>query len=160
MPFVPFDELCEGVAHRETRFITVMADDGPVPKGEYGLYESYCDEPGCDCRRVLFYVVARSRPGVQAVIGWGWEDVDFYARWLGSGDKSEAARVKGPEINPLSPATELAPALLRVVRDILLRDPEYVERIKRHYRMFRATIDRPRKPPRRRARKDGPYRAA
>jgi hypothetical protein len=80
------------------------------------------------------------------VIGWGWEDVDFYARWIQHGDKNDAARMKGPELNPGSPATELGPALLELVRNALLKDPEYVERIKRHYRMFRQKIDRPARP--------------
>ena len=51
-----------------------------------------------------------------------------------------------------SPATELAPALLELVRHVLLKDAQYIERIKRHYKMIRDKIDRPprRKPKKRR----------
>jgi len=61
--------------------------------------------------------------------------------------------MKGPALNPLSPATELAPALLGLVRDVLLKDPEYVERIKRHYAMVRERIDGPKRPGRHKPRK-------
>jgi hypothetical protein len=47
----------------------------------------------------------------------------------------------GPILNPGSPRTELAPAILELVKSALLQDPAYVERIKRHYRLFRQKID-------------------
>ncbi len=154
MAFAAFHDHFPELAEQETRSITIPAASNlGLPPDEYGFLEMYCDEPGCDCRRVLFYVVARSRPGVQAVIGWGWEDVNFYTRWMKSDDKAEAVFMKGPALNPLSPATELAPALVELVRNVLLKDPEYVARIKRHYQMFRAKIDRPKKSGRRRSRK-------
>ncbi|MBM4023803.1 MAG: hypothetical protein FJ280_00120 [Planctomycetes bacterium] len=154
MPYVSLQEYFPEVAKQETRSITVFPGSGSrLPPNDYGFLEMYCDEPGCDCRRVLFYVIARSRPGVQAVIGWGWEDVDFYARWMGSGDQTEAARLKGPALNLLSPATDLAPALVDLVRNVLLQDSKYVERIKRHYQMFRENVERNRRRQRRRPRK-------
>jgi hypothetical protein len=154
MPFVELYVYFPEVAGRETRSITIPPGSGfDLPPDDYGFLELYCNERGCDCRRVLFYVVARSRAGVQAVIGWGWEDVDFYTRWMKHGDRSDATWMKGPALNPLSPATELAPALLGLVRDVLLKDPEYVERIKRHYAMVRERIDGPKRPGRHKPRK-------
>lgn len=41
------------------------------------------------------------------------------------------------------PAPEPGPGEV-VVRNVLLKDPEYVERIKRHYKMFRDKVDQPR----------------
>jgi hypothetical protein len=60
-------------------------------------------------------------------------------------------------LNSASRQSELAPALLRPVEQIL-QDPEYVERLKRHYRMFKESVDgtkkrSTRKPPRRKRRK-------
>jgi hypothetical protein len=110
MPFAHFYNYFPEVAKGETHSITISpASEFGLPPDDYGFLEMYCDEPGCDCRRVLFYVIARSRTDVQAVIGWGWEDVDFYARWIRHGDKSDAAKMKGPELNLGSPTTELAP---------------------------------------------------
>jgi len=145
MPYTLFRNYFPEVADRETRSIAVLpGSGGGLPEGEYGFVELYCDERGCDCRRVLFSVIRRSHPGIQAVIAWGWEDLDFYAKWFKSDSAADIAELKGPVLNIGSPATELAPALLELVRDVLLKDPEYVERIKRHYKMFKDKVDQPR----------------
>jgi len=49
--------------------------------------------------------------------------------------------LKGPSLNLCSPQSALAPAILKMVQDIPLRDSAYVERIKKHYQMFREKID-------------------
>ena len=146
MSYVPFHKHFPELAEQETRSITIPPGSSlGLPPGEYGFLETFCDEPRCDCRRVMFTVIARDRMGVQAVIAWGWEDVEFYRRWFKYGNEADARELKGPALNWGSPATDLAPALLEVVRNILLKDPEYVERIKRHYQMFREKIDRPKR---------------
>ena len=145
MPYAMFHEYCPEVGTEETRSITVLPDsDLGLPAGEYAFLEMYCDERGCDCRRVFFHVMSRQREKVEAVIAWGWEDTEFYAEWFKDGDDDAIAELKGPVLNLGSPATELAPALLEVVRNVLLKDPEYVERIKRHYQMFKEKVDQPR----------------
>ena len=147
MSYILFHDYFPELAERETRSLTVPRRSGlGLPPGEYGFLETFCDEPGCDCRRVMFTVIARDRVGIQAVIAWGWEDVEFYRRWFKYGDDADARELKGPALNWGSPATELAPALLAFVRDALLQDSEYVERVKRHYQMFREKIDKPRRP--------------
>jgi len=50
--------------------------------------------------------------------------------------------LKGPSLNMASPQSNLAPAILELVKEALLQDKSYVERIKTHYRMFRDKIDR------------------
>jgi hypothetical protein len=57
------------------------------------------------------------------------------------GDRKDAETLRGPILNIGSPETELAPALLDLARNVLLQDKAYVDRIKRHYRRFRARID-------------------
>jgi hypothetical protein len=57
MPMVPFMERFPEVGARETRSMTVT-DRQDLPDGEYGFLEFYCDEPGCDCRRVMLDVIA------------------------------------------------------------------------------------------------------
>lgn len=56
-----------------------------------------------------------------------------------------------------SPETEHSPKLLELASDVLLSDPDYVERIKRHYHMFREDIEgrsrASRRPPKRRKRR-------
>ena len=82
MPMVPFRKFFEPVAGRETRFFTIVEDNGLVPAGEYGLFESYCDEQGCDCRRVFINVIRAGAKAPDATIGFGWEDKAFYRKWM------------------------------------------------------------------------------
>jgi hypothetical protein len=153
MPYAPFHEYFPEVARRETRTITVFPDSEPgLPAADYGFVEMFCDEPGCDCRRVLFYVITPSSRCAEAVVAYGWEPVEYYAKWMKHySDPEILAGLKGPCLNVGSPESALAPAILDLVRTVLLQDPAYVERVKRHYRMFRKKIDGPAKPARRRA---------
>ena len=116
MPMVPFHELFEDVARRETRFLTVLTDDEPVPRGEYGLFESYCDEPDCDCRRVFINVVQPGTKGLLATIGFGWEGKAFYRKWMKApvGDEITDA-LSGAQLEPMQRQSDIAPALLELV---------------------------------------------
>ena len=142
MPYVAFPELCPEVAKLETRTINVLpgANLG-IPAGAYEFVEMYCNEPGCDCRRVFFTVLSATPPHIQAVIAWGWEDLAFYRRWLGMDDPHMLRELQGPILNVGSPQSENAEALLELTRNVLLADPVYVERLKRHYALFRSKID-------------------
>ncbi len=51
------------------------------------------------------------------------------------------AGVKGPALNLASPQSELAPALLVQIR-VVLENRDYVERLKRHYSLFRDEIEK------------------
>lgn len=50
--------------------------------------------------------------------------------------------LKGPRLNLMSPQSDLAPALLRAVQDIL-EDAGYVASLKRHYAMFKQALRAP-----------------
>lgn len=119
-------------------------NDWRLPPAEYGFMEMYCNEPGCDCRRVFFSVISPRASQVEAVITYGWESKSFYRKWLRQGTAEEIASLQGPELNPLSPQGPHADQLLDLFKDVLLKDQAYLERIKRHYRMFRATVEKPR----------------
>lgn len=142
MPYALFHDYFPDVAEHETRTITVL-DHSTVklPPGHYSFHEMFCDERGCDCRRVFFYVVSSLREDVQAVIAWGWEQQDFYAKWMGDNNPHVIADLKGPVLNLASPQSYLAPAILDLVGNVLLQDAAYIERVKRHYAMFRKKID-------------------
>ncbi len=143
MPFVKFHDLFPEIAERETRTITVLpGQPSELPTGEYGFVEMYCNEPGCDCRRVFFFVLSSTSKNVEAVVTYGWETPDFYAEWMNDDDPEIIAELKGPALNLGSPQSRLAPAILNLVKDVLLQDDAYVERIKRYYQMFRNKIDK------------------
>ena len=142
MPFVPFYEHFPKIARHETRSIVVFPRSGSdMPSGEYSFIEMFCNEKGCDCRRVFFYVVSVPGDKLQAVVAYGWESPDFYAQWLKSENYRDIAEMQGPVLNFGSPQSPNAPAVLNLVKNTLLKDPHYVERVKRHYNIFRDKID-------------------
>jgi len=69
--------------------------------------------------------------------------------WLGeSGFLQEMGRaasdpieIKGPYLDPLNPQTKYSSALLNLFR-FLLQSTDYVERLKRHYQMFRDAVEK------------------
>jgi len=143
MPYACFHEYFPEIAERETRSITIPKRlSSGLPAGEYGFLEMYCDERGCDCRRVFFYVISPPKKEPLAVVAYGWESPEFYARWIGNDDPETIEELQGPILNMCSPQSSLAPAVLELVRDVLLQDELYVERLKTHYRMFRDKVAR------------------
>ena len=141
MPYVPFREHFPDLAERETRTVTILDDRyRGLPAGVYAFVELFCDEPGCDCRRV-FLAVHSSPREPEAVIAYGWESREFYAAWMGDESPEMLSALQGPELNLGSPQSELAPALLEFATSVLLNDRHYVDRLKRHYELFRERIE-------------------
>ena len=133
----PFFSRFPELAARETRTVKLLEPFAGLPAGEYGFLELYCNEPTCDCRRVLFQVCRADRPNkVLATINYGWESEDFYAQWL-HGDRASARELASADLDPLNSQSKLSPALLELFRQILLQDRAYIDRLRRHYRMFK-----------------------
>ena len=132
------------LAARETRCVHVLVPGGPLPVGEYGFIELYCEEPGCDCRRTLLLVTTAKDPAKSlATINFGWESVEFYTRWL-HGDAEAGRESTDATLDPFHPQSQLADLLLAVFRSELMTDPAYVARLARHYEMFKQDLrDRP-----------------
>ena len=139
MPFVPFGEKFPDIAERETRAVTVP-NDNLVPRGKYGFVESYCDEVDCDCRRVFLSVYSSEQKPV-AEIAFGWESEKFYADWMGSTEPEYIKDLKGPVLNETSPQSKYADNWLKFISEVLLKDKQYVERLKKHYQLFRKKVE-------------------
>ena len=141
MPMVPFMTRFPELGARETRNL-IVSNEPRLPDGEYGFVELYCNEPRCDCRRVAISVMRPETGGTKiwASISDGWESLEYYQKWGWSGGDPE--EVTGPYLDPLNAQTEYAPVLLHLFRS-LIESPEYVDRLKRHYRMFRDSVDQP-----------------
>ena len=140
MHYEPFHYRFPDIAVRETRTLTVFDVPG-LPPDDYGFTEAYCNEPGCDCRRVFFNVVQGETGRVVATIAYGWESTEYYVKWLGRDDPAVISSLKGPALNPWSPQSELAPTLLAQM-PLILSDAAYVARIKSHYRIFKDAVNR------------------
>jgi len=141
MYFQMFHDLFPELAERETRCIIILRETNlGLPPGQYFFHEMFCNERACDCRKVFFTVISSWRKDVEAVVAWGWETPAFYAKWLHDDDPKMGAGFKGPYLNLSSPQTTLSPAILELTRTVLLRDALFVERVKRHYRLFKEKI--------------------
>jgi hypothetical protein len=142
----PFLERFPELGARETRSLTV-AGRNDLPDGNYGFLELYCNEPHCDCRRVMVFVLRPDTGWNQwATINYGWESLDFYQKWARSSSR-DPFPWQGPFLDPLAAQTKYSPALLDLFK-FLLQAPDYVQRLKNHYRLFRAAVEDD--PPRRR----------
>ena len=136
MPMAAFGSRFPEIALKETRSMTLRGH-AVLPDGEYGFLEFYCDETGCDCRRALFMVVSPdpSLP-VWATINYGWESRDYYAKWMGDPKLTDEAY--GASLEPLGRQSPFAAALLKLFVEVVA-DDAYVERLKRHYALFKST---------------------
>ena len=153
MSYVLMYELLPEIAMAETRTITVFpGNEFSVPTGDYGLLEMYCNDEDCDCRRVFISVVSSIVKDTVAVITFGWESRAFYAKWFNSGktvklseldefDRHAVNNMHGIHLSDTSRQSKIAPALLRMVTECALKDSAYVDRLKRHYKLFRAKVD-------------------
>lgn len=123
---------------RETRTMC-FPEDGSFPRGQYAFIELYCTEDGCDCRRVLLQVVEESTPGkTWATISFGW---DANAQRDELGDFGGlVATASGAFLDPTCPQSEHAHEFLDLFEWMITGDPAYVERLKRHYAMFKETL--------------------
>src|SRR3954470_17919078 len=91
------------VAARETRTINLGSPQNGLPAGSYGFLELYCNDPACDCRRVLLQVRTEHDPNkVLATINYGWESLDFYRKWL-HGDRKGAREITEASLDPINP---------------------------------------------------------
>ena len=142
MPYAMFLQNFPEIAERETRTVTLLqkSPSGLEP-GDYSLLEMFCDEPGCDCRRVMFCVVSSRTKDMEAVVAYGWESRDFYVKWMGDDDPNVIDELQGPVLNLASQQSTLAPAILELIETVVLQDEAYIERVKRHYALFRERID-------------------
>src|SRR5437773_11140809 len=112
---------------RQTRALRVTARK-ELPDGDYGFLELYCDEPGCDCRRVMIDVLREdTEDKIWATLNYGWENVEFYRQCGRCSSDREARAMKGAVLAPLNPPTQHSHALLERFR-ILLQSPDYVQR--------------------------------
>lgn len=139
MPYTSFHFHFPELAEKETRTLTILREDDVIPKGSYGLVEMYCDDLNCDCRRVFLEIYDWEHNKPLAYIAYGWESAAFYRKWLNMDDPKTIRELQGPALNLGSPQSKLAPAFLELVRTAVLKDPLYIERIKRHYQ---TTFDR------------------
>lgn len=144
MPYSPFHVRFPDIGVTEYRMVMPIVDGKVVE--ELLFVERYCNEPDCDCRRVVVKVFSEKerRDGGSfevADLSFGWEPESYYRRWAGGPvSAAQLKDLKGPAVRMLTPQTSRSNEMLGHFQT-LLGDPAYVARIRRHYAMFRAAID-------------------
>jgi hypothetical protein len=107
MPYVPFDEYFRELAEAETRVITIpTGGSGGLPADSYVFCELFCNERGCDCRRVFFSVISESQKRMEAIVAYGWETKAFYAKWMGDADLANLVELQARISHQLSGAAK------------------------------------------------------
>ena len=129
------------IAKKETRcFVIPNSASTVLPPGEYGLLEMYCDEPGCDCRRVMLAVLCSETKQELAFITYGWGTAQFYAKWFGHDDPEGIEEMQGVKLNMCSAQSKYASVILDLVKNQVLSDTNYIKRLQRHYELFRSSL--------------------
>src|SRR5439155_5169319 len=128
MDFIPFYSRFKNIAEKETRSIKITASDLGVPRGEYMLLENYCTDKRCDCRKVMINVVEVNPPRrILATIGYGWESVEFYTKWM-YGDEKIARSITGAYLELGGIQSQYAQHFLEIFKATLT--DEYVNTLK------------------------------
>ena len=131
MGMKPFHTAFRETAEIETRTVTPLNHDG-LPHRPFLLMELYCNEPRCDCRRVLINVIDTERGQQVATINHGFEPpAPPYD------DDGQTF------LDPLNPQSAMSAGLLRVFEDMIASDGEYRQRLERHYAMWKSVVDDP-----------------
>ena len=126
---LPFDLVFQDLARKEVRVIHVGSSD------KFLFREFYCNEPGCDCRRVLFHVISHKTRKVAATINYSFEP-------------ATAPFEDEPQmfLDPLNPQSDRADELMQLFRGMIAGDLPYRERLIGHYEMWKRVVDDPSHP--------------
>jgi hypothetical protein len=110
-------------------------DHKDLPQGSYLFHEFYCNEPRCDCRRVILQVYWVEGKRIAASINYGFEP-------------SEPPFDDEPQISldPLNPQSESADVILQMFEEMISSDPTYRNLLIRHYELWKRVVDDPAHP--------------
>lgn len=154
MSYIPMFEVLPEYNQPEFRSFTVLpVNNLGVPTGNYDIVEMFCNDEDCDCRRVILCIVDEKTEEAMAYIAYGWGSKDYYASWATFGTtkkysecgkhiKQSVEVMYGIHLNGMSSQSKYAPQFLSYIKEMLSEDKEYTNRIKKHYKLFRAEIDR------------------
>ena len=142
MEFISFYEILPNIAEKQTRHVT-MINDKDVPAGEYAFMDIHCADKTCDCRRIFINVLQIHpdyEPRNVAFISYGWEPMSFYRNWSRGLTNEMLVNFKGPCLDAYQSQSPDAPYFLAIFKNMIATDPAYINRLKKHYAMFKWRI--------------------
>lgn len=124
-------------AKTELRTVTFTGLPGdPIPPGGYLFDEYFCTDRKCHCQRVIIKVLRAenfsARPEEVATISYTWNPHGADKNWAAINHD-----MPNPFLDPLHPQARYAADMLSFWSDMIDRDADYLERIKRHYHELR-----------------------
>lgn len=124
--FYPLHRYCNDIAQTETREVTVSVSLSPkaLPPGKYLLFESYCGDNDCDCRKVMINVVSKELKKIVATVGFGWENKEFYTNWM-HGDAEIGKKLAGAYLELGCIQSQYSDACLELLKSIMANDHKY-----------------------------------
>lgn len=134
MKFIPAGEVI-GDAHQVR---TVRIEKSPqLPDGEYRFVDSYCTDPGCDCRKTMIQVIHDGK--LVSIINYGWESAAFYKKWMGNSAKNNPLpAMNGASIDIASPNLVRREGILGLFNELL--NDMWVAKFKQHYSEVKAAV--------------------
>lgn len=114
--------------------LMVLSEEGLV--ATFDLIDWHCQDLLCDCYKVNFAIVGSDKK-TYATITYGWKPPSFYHK---SGfDKRTAKQLTSGFLDPLAEQSRFADVFLEPF-SMMIKDPNFIERINRRYAMFRKAI--------------------
>jgi hypothetical protein len=137
MMMEPFYSRFPIIAQQETRCVIIPKKlDAGLPEGEYFFTESFCNDLSCDCRRAFINIIYEDE--IVATIGYGWEALDFYKKWMGNSYLIN--NLKGPVLEKSCNQSKYAEILLDLFKNVMLEDQVFINRLKDHYQLFKSGL--------------------
>lgn len=109
------------------------------------MVESYCFTKSCDCKIAYFSVRRKDEPELQlANFSYGFGTKKHYIkRFYVKSCKDELDEVMGLPYNMFMPQTQYTSRLLEFFKEELITNVDFLEHIKRHYKMVKDEVDGP-----------------
>jgi hypothetical protein len=133
------------IAKKETKVLTIDGPEkavGTLPNGEYYYIFLYCNDPKCDCRRLMLQVRLVKDDGsitYMCTMSFGWEPLAYYKKEFPTFGLKELELFKGPCIDPHQTNTEYSDFFLDLFKTFL-ESKEYRHTIIRSYARFKWKI--------------------
>ena len=147
-----FQDKFPELAKDEQRIVTALyRNKYKVPQDDYTMLEMYCTD--CDCRRVHFHINSSVHKQTVAVIEFGWESLDYYAKFVTNGKTNDffkltreeqisAVNMKTARLSKKHMPTEISKDVLNMIKEEALKDKKYIKRLKKHYKLIRTPFAR------------------
>jgi hypothetical protein len=124
-----FESVFPKLAQDECRVIRAIHHHALKP-GTYQFREFYCEEPACDCRRVILRVLWAEGGRTVATINYAFDP-----------PKPPFEDEELIFLDPINPQSEMSEGLLDMFKKMIATDQPYHNRLVSHYEMWKQVVD-------------------